>query len=57
MSPKLAAVKVTDCHLIPVILFPHMLADLEQVKSERLDLGQDAAQCRPVRQLGDQCGG
>jgi hypothetical protein len=37
---------VTDCHLIPVIFyFRHVPADLEQVKSERLDLSQDAAQC------------
>lgn len=48
MSPKQAAVKVTDCHLIPVIYFRQVPADPEQVKSERLDLSQDAAQCRPV---------
>ena len=43
MSPKLAAVKVTDCHLIPVICVVGICRRiLEEVKSERLDLSHDA---------------
>jgi hypothetical protein len=30
----------------------YQLADLEEVESERLDLGQDAGQCRPVQEPG-----
>jgi hypothetical protein len=48
MSPKLAAVTVIGRHLVPMICVSHVSADLEEVKSERLDLSQDAAQCRQV---------
>lgn len=41
--PKLAAVTVIGRHLVPVIVFRHVLADLEQVKSEGLDLSRDDA--------------
>jgi hypothetical protein len=43
MSPKLAAVKVTDCHSIPVICVVGICRRvLEEVKSEGLDLSYDA---------------
>ena len=29
------------------------LADLDEVKAERLDLGQDAVECRPVQRAGE----
>ena len=54
MRPKLAAIKVSDCHLVPVICVGGLeLAYLEQVEAEGLDLSQDAVQRGLVQEPGE----
>ena len=53
VRPKLVAIKVSGCHLVPVICAGLELAYRKHVEAEGFDLSQDAVQRGLVQQPGE----